>query len=149
MLHERPSNREIDKRIEEAKVCLCNEKGFFANPAKVVGELSELDIDDAAEVWQLIKELLEEIEPDDYAGTRPPQKSYEKMINNRELFAFSWKSEKLGKEMYIKFALKEGLYYYVSLHESRRIEQQGEENEMPAMRWGSLREEKNAVHSRG
>lgn len=148
MFDVRPSHREIDKRIEEAKACLKEKKGLFANPAKAVGELCNLEINDSAEIWQLIKELLEEIGPEDYAGTRPPQKSYEKSIANRELFAFSWRSLRMGKTMYIKFALKEGLYYYVSLHESHAVEQQGDENEMPAMRWGSLREEKNAIHTR-
>ena len=148
MLHDRPSGRELDKRLEEAKVCLRDRKGLFANPAKAVGELYQLAINDAGEVWKLIYDLLEEIDPSDYAGTRPPQKSYEKTIANRELFAFTWKSPKMGKEMYIKFALREGLYYYVSLHESRKIEKEGEvKNEMPAMRGRALREEENAVHS--
>jgi hypothetical protein len=148
MLHDRPSGRELDKRLEEAKACLRDKKGLFAHPAKAVGELYELAVNDASEVWRLIGELLEEIEPSDYAGTRPPQKSYEKATLNRELFAFSWRSPKMGKMMYIKFALREGLYYYVSLHESRKIEKEGEvKNEMPAMRGRALREEENAVLS--
>jgi len=148
MIYERPSNREIDNRIEEAKASLKNGRGIFANPAKAVGELYQLAIHDAGELWGLIFELLEEISPSDYAGTRPPQKSYEKAIANRELFAFTWKSQKMGKEMYLKFAIREGLYYYVSLHESRKVTQEGEmKNGMPAMRGRSLREEENAVHS--
>jgi hypothetical protein len=147
MHYDRPSGRELDKRLEEAKACLKDRKGLFANPAKAVGELYHLAVNDAGEIWKLIYELLEEIDPSDYAGTRPPQKSYEKAINNRELFAFTWKSPKMGKEMYIKFALREGLYYYVSLHESRKIEKEGDKNEMPAMRGRALRQEENAVHS--
>ena len=57
--------------------------------------------------------------PKDYAGTWPPQKSYEKTIAGKELFAFCWHSEKFGKKMYIKFALKENRYYYLSLHKSK------------------------------
>ena len=149
MLHDRPSGRELDKRLEEAKACLKDRKGLFANPAKAVGELYQLAINDAGEIWKLISELLEEIDPSDYAGTRPPQKSYEKAINDRELFAFTWKSPKMGKVMYIKFALRQGLYYYVSLHESHKIEKEGVgKNEMPAMRGRALREEENAVYSR-
>ena len=148
MLYNRPSGRELDKKIAEAKACLKDQKGLFANPAKAVGELYELSMIDTAQVWHLIYELLDEIDPSDYAGTRPPQKSYEKAIANRELFAFTWKSQKMGKEMYIKFALREGLYYYVSLHESRKVEKEGEfKNGMPAMRQQPLREEENAVHS--
>jgi len=146
-MQDRPSGRELDKRLEEAKACLKDRKGLFANPAKAVGELYQLAVNDAGEIWKLIYELLEEIDPSDYAGTRPPQKSYEKAINNRELFAFTWMSPKMGKKMYLKFALREGLYYYVSLHESRKIEKEGEENEMPAMRGRPLRQEEDAAVS--
>jgi hypothetical protein len=146
MHYDRPSGRELDKRLGEAKACLKDQKGLFANPAKAVGELYHLAMNDAGEIWKLIYELLEEIDPSDYAGTRPPQKSYEKAIDNRELFAFTWMSPKMGKEMYIKFALREGLYYYVSLHESRKVEK-GEKNEMPAMRGRALRQEENALCS--
>ncbi len=57
--------------------------------------------------------------PKDYAGTRPPQKSYEKAIAGKELFAFCWDSKKIGQKMYIKFALKDNRYYYLSLHISK------------------------------
>ena len=80
----------------------------------------ELDIGDTEEVWPLIIELLEEIEIDDYTGSRPPMRSYEPNIANCELFAFSWLSRKLQQEMYLKFAVKEGDFYYVSLHKSRK-----------------------------
>jgi len=119
MYEKRPSNRELLKRITEAKISLRAQNGLFANPAKVLGELNELDVGDSSEIWELIKELLEEIAPKDYSGSRPPQKSYEKTIAGLELFAFSWWSKKLGKEMYIKFTLKSGRYCYVSLHQSR------------------------------
>lgn len=116
---ERPSDRELSKRLSEAKVSLTNRFGLFANPAKAVGELNALNLGDANEVFPLIRELLEEIEPADYCGMRPPQKSYEKATENHELLAFSWRSKKMNKQMYIKFVLKNERYYYTSLHESR------------------------------
>lgn len=116
---QRPSQHELHKKIEEAKAALQGGRCLFANPAKAVGELYALDIDDSSEVWALIRAFLNEIEPDDYAGARPPQRSYEELIAERELFAFSWKCEKLNKKMYLKFALKDRCYYYVSLHPSQ------------------------------
>ncbi len=119
MHYQRPSDRELIKRIKEAKEFLKDRQGMFANQSKAVGELNDLDIWDTNEIWVLIRELLEEISPKDYRGARPPQKSYEKVISGLELLAFSWWSTKLSKQMYIKFALKDEHYYYVSLHESR------------------------------
>lgn len=118
----RPSDKELSKRINEAKEYLKNRDGVFAIPSKAVGELNALDIGDSNDVWPLIRELLEEISPKDYKGSRPPQKSYEKAIAGLELLAFSWWSQKCSKQMYIKFVLKNERYYYVSLHQSRSTE---------------------------
>lgn len=118
-MSERPTHRELHKKIEEAKAALESGQCLFANPAKAVSELNALDIDDSSAVWALIRALLSEIEPEDYAGARPPQRSYEVLIAERELFAFSWNSGKLNKKMYLKFALKDRCYYYVSLHPSQ------------------------------
>lgn len=126
MYSERPSNKELAKRLDEAKQFLKDKQGVFANPSKVVRELNALGIGETNELWELIKDLLDEIKPDDYRGSRPPQKSYEKAIVGLELFAFTWWSKKLSKEMYIKFVLKNERYYYVSLHQSRRSGQHGE-----------------------
>lgn len=127
MHDKRPSHRELIKRLNEAKEFLRNRHGVFANPSKAVGELNDLDIGDTNDVWQLIRELLEEISPKDYKGARPPQKSYEKAIAGSELFAFCWWSPKCAKQIYIKFVLKNERYYYVSLHQSRSTEQKGED----------------------
>src|SRR5258708_6478536 len=108
----RPSDRELIKRLHEAKEFLKNRHGVFANPSKAVGELNDQEIRDTTEIWPLIRELLDEISPKDYRGTRPPQKSYEKTIAGLELLAFSWWSSKFAKQMYIKFVLKNERYYY-------------------------------------
>ena len=123
----RPSDRELDKRLNEAKEFLKDRHGAFANPSKAVGELNDLDIGDTNDIWPLIRELLEELTPKDYRGSRPPKKSYEKAIVGLELLAFSWWSAKCTKQMYIKFVLKNERYYYVSLHQSRSTEQKGED----------------------
>ncbi len=127
MQDKRPSDRELIKRLNEAKKYLKNQRGLFVNPSKIVGELNSLDIGDTNDVWLLISDLLEEISPGDYRGARPPQRSYEKAIIGLELLAFSWWSTRLAKQMYIKFVLKNERYYYVSLHQSRSTGQGGED----------------------
>lgn len=119
MYTNRPSDGELVKKLKEAKASLIAQSGFHANVSKAVGELYDLNIESSRQLWQLILELLDEISPKDYKGSRPPQRSYERTILGQELFAFCWESKKLGKKMYIKFALKEGRYYYVSLHRDK------------------------------
>lgn len=115
----RPGHREIDKRLREAQQALDQGKALFATPAKAVGELLELDLDDPGQLWPLLSELLDEVATADYAGGSPPQRSYEPAVANCELWAFAWESRRLEKTMYVKFAMKAGCYYYISLHESR------------------------------
>lgn len=71
----------------------------------------------------LTLDLLEEIQragPNEcYVGTRPPQRSYEPEILKLELWAYSWHSPRLGKRMYLKFALKKPWYIHVGCHEDR------------------------------
>ncbi len=116
----RPSLREIDRRLKEARKALIERNVSFANEAKAVGELFDLNIGDTKDLWPLILELLEEIKNTEYAGAHPPLKSVEPLIADCELYAFVWESTKLKKKMYFKFAIKDGFFYYVSLHRSRQ-----------------------------
>jgi hypothetical protein len=109
----RPSYRELDQKLISAKNFLKNRPGIFANPAKAVGELSALGVMDSNDIWALIRDLLEEITPKDYRGTRPPQLSYEKTVIGHELFA-----------------LKNERFFYVSLHQHRSEEEKGEAHEV-------------------
>ncbi|MGE3262639.1 MAG: hypothetical protein AB7K68_12735 [Bacteriovoracia bacterium] len=116
---QRPSHKELSKKLSEAIEALTREAGLFCNPGKVVGELDALHLGQTSDVWPLILRLLAEIQPTDYAGARPPLLSYEKSIEGQEIFAFSWDSQELKGRTYLKFALKGGRFYYVSLHPDR------------------------------
>ena len=129
--HSRPTKREIDKRLKEARQALQNGQVAFANEAKIIGEIMALEIGETNEIWALILDMIEELELDDYDGHHPPQKSYEPAIADCELWAFTWNSALLKKVMYLKFAIKEGCFYYVSLHKSKFSKE--EKNEMLEM----------------
>lgn len=127
---DRPSQREIDQKIKAAiRALSLNKRRFAPSLEKLVGEFMELDIGDASDVWDLIAELLTEIQIENYAGSHPPMRAYETNIANSELYAFVWNSKKLGKKMYLKFVIKESYFYYVSLHKSK-IRVRGEKHEM-------------------
>jgi hypothetical protein len=111
--------KELTSKILEASKSLLKNEGLFADPGAVVGELNRLKIGCSSDVWSLILKLLKEISPTDYTGCKPPLKSYLKRIQGRDLLAFSWFSETLNKKMYLKFALKNDRFYYVSLHEEK------------------------------
>lgn len=118
MNQRRPTNREIFKRLKEAQLALDSRKVAFANFNKVVGELNDIGVD-SNDVWELILELINEINVEDYDGGHPPKKNYEPFGTDADLWAFSWQSPSFGKKMYLKFSLKNNCFYYVSLHKSR------------------------------
>ncbi len=92
---------------------------MLLEPDIILADLLDLDY----LVGDLAKDLpavFREIKPAHYVGLRPPHKSYEEPILNLELFAFRWSSRLFGRDMYLKFAVKEEVLWIVSLHRDRR-----------------------------
>jgi hypothetical protein len=75
---------------------------------------------DIQEVPEILFELLQKMAPEHYAGTRPPQRSYEEDLGGSELYAFKIESKRLGCLIYLKFALQDGYLWVVSFHENKK-----------------------------
>ena len=120
-MHQRPSNREICNKVSDALVALRAGNISLALTKHLVGDLAALELDSATELTSLLIELLEEIKNigpiECYAGTRPPQRSYEPAILKQELWAYSWHSQRLAKPMYLKFVIQKQCYVYVDCHQ--------------------------------
>jgi hypothetical protein len=119
---QRPGIKELSNKLSQAKLALAEGKCFFGpNLDKLVDEFVELRVNDAQEIWSLLQELFKEISPEHYAGPHPPMKSTESNLNC-ELFVFVWDSKKLERSMYLKFAIKDGFFYYVSFSSFKKPE---------------------------
>jgi hypothetical protein len=118
----RPSKHEICKKIADALDAVTNERLQTGPQKHISDDLDALAIDTGELVRTLIT-LLNEIKDADpiqcYAGSRPPQRSYEPEIEGLELWAYSWHSPRFGKRMYLKFALENKCYIYVDCHIDR------------------------------
>jgi hypothetical protein len=115
----RPSHKEISRKLTLAKGAVLENRISILNPVSVATDTLELGLN-LRNISNILSDLLEEIEPDDYAGQYPPQRSYEDEIKDCELLAFRWLSKKLGCRVYFKFTLKETRLWLVSLHEDRK-----------------------------
>lgn len=115
----RPSHKELKGKIEQAKEALSKDHIFFIKKEAIVAELLNFDIL-IDEFSPILLNLLNEIAPGDYTGHRPPQPSYEDEIKDFELFVFEWKSEKLNREICLKFTIKDDLLWLVNFHEKRK-----------------------------
>ena len=114
----RPSYSEIQRKIKQAKEAVFNNKILILKP--IVIALDALDLGySIEEIKVILAGLLDEIKPGHYAGRFPPQRSYEDEIFQSELFAFQWRSKRLGCDAYLKFALKGKHLWLISLHQER------------------------------
>ena len=114
----RPSHKELTKKIREAKEAVSERRIEIVEPIAVTSDALELGYL-IEELPNILSEVLDEVTPYHYAGTRPPQHSYEEKIKDCELFAFRWESKHFGCDVYLKFTLKDDLMWLVSLHVHR------------------------------
>jgi len=108
----------LGKKIAEAKRHFDDGRWRFVNPIKVTPDLEELGYDTADEITAAIGGALSEVLPAHYDGKRPPERAYEPVIKNRELFPFWWESAFFACEMYFKFVVADDGLWIVSLHKS-------------------------------
>ncbi len=118
MLHKRPSYKELNSKIRQAKNARLKNRISIVNPASVAADALELGYL-VKNVSNILSDILKEITPHDYIGQCPPQRSYEPDIFKSELFTFRWVSKRLGCNTYLKFAIEEKRMWLVSLHKDR------------------------------
>ena len=114
----RPTYSEIQGKIKQAKEAIARDDFRVLKPSVVALDAFALGVH-FEEITSVLIGLLDEIKPGNYAGTYPPQRSYEDGISQRELFAFQWLSKRLGCVAYLKFAFEGSHLWLVSLHSDR------------------------------
>ncbi|MCX5851746.1 MAG: hypothetical protein NT072_06780 [Deltaproteobacteria bacterium] len=114
----RPTHKELDSKIKQALVAVRLGRVVLVEPEPIIIDAFELGYE-MGDLQIILTEMLQTIRPDDYAGTLPPQKSYEDKIWGAELFAFRFFCSRFGCEVYVKFALKDEDLMLVSLHKHR------------------------------
>ena len=115
----RPSHKELSRKIRAAKEAVSQGNISLINSAAIIADSLELGYCIESDLRDILLELLESTSPEDYAGNRPPQKSYEKEINGVELFAFKKTCSYFSGDIYYKFTLHENELFLVSLHKDR------------------------------
>jgi hypothetical protein len=114
----RPSNKELFNKIRDATEVVKSDSIAIIDPAALAADAIELGYR-IKNLKTILLVVLDEIDIDNYAGSRPPQKSYKPEIKGLELFAFRWKSKNFGRIVYFKFCINHATFYLVSLHPDR------------------------------
>ena len=113
-----PSHKALTGKIRQAIEAIRAGKVTFLDPDVIAADLLGLNCE-IEELPEILTELLGEVVPDQYAGTRPPQRSYEDALGGSELYAFRIDSKRLGCQIYFKFSLIEDYLWVVSFHEDK------------------------------
>ena len=117
----RPSYKELNNKIHQAREAVLESRIYILDQEIIAADALEIGYL-VKDISNVLSDILNEITPSNYAGQRPPQRSYEDKIKGCEPFAFKSESILLGCEIYLKFALKEGLMWLVSFHQHRKTE---------------------------
>jgi hypothetical protein len=116
---QRPSHKELYKKIYEARSAVLNSNVLIINQEAIAADAIELGYLIETELLSVLQGLLNETVPANYAGARPPQKSYEIEIEGLEIFAFVVNSARFKCRVYYKFAMANDIYWLISLHADR------------------------------
>jgi hypothetical protein len=120
----RPSHKELYNKLREARMAVSKGMISLLNQDIIAADAIELEYSIETELIPVLKQLLDYTTPDDYAGSRPPQKSYEREIEGLDLFPFVAECRRFKCRVYYKFALVEGRLWLVSLHRDRPIKEE-------------------------
>lgn len=119
----RPTHKELSNKLRKAKELLATGSIEILEPQVILADSLELGYSFQFEFKAIVEEILALADPNNYAGSRPPQRSYENQIKGAELFAFAFQSPLLdNKDVYFKFALYQDVLVVISLHEDKKQE---------------------------
>ena len=115
----RPSHKELLGKLRVAREAFRAGRIALLNQDAIAADAIELDYSLSLELIPVLTEILDACSPPDYSGSRPPQRSYEQDIRDLELFAFTVESRRFKRRVYMKFAVKGGTLWLVSLHQDQ------------------------------
>ena len=121
MFDRRPSHKECTNKIRIARELIEEPSNIqLFDPIDLANEANDLGYLFKEELIDVLKEVLDESQPEHYVGKRPPEPSYKAELSGCELFAFRIFLSRFQCDVYFKFALKNGRFWLVSLHRDRQ-----------------------------
>lgn len=122
-MNSRPTHKELSNKLRKANELLINGNVDILEPKVILADSLELGYSFKLEFNTIVQKILDLATPGNYAGGRPPKRSYETRIRNADLFAFIVQLPILdNKDVYFKFALYQDVLVVVSLHEDKNQE---------------------------
>lgn len=123
-MNDRPSIKELSGKLRRARELLAAGDYLPVDPSKIIADFRSLKLFSEEEQFNALSRALGEVGEKNYRGKHPPEKSFETVTYEEDLFVFIWESGHLQKKMYLKFCLpmadgRETVLYLHSFHESK------------------------------
>ncbi len=115
----RPTPKELFDKLRKAREAVQNQRLFLIDQDIIAERAIELEYDIDLDLQDVLEELLSLASMEDYAGSRPPQKSYRDNIKDLEIFPFVVHSPCFECRVYFKFAINLNGLWLISLHKDR------------------------------
>ncbi len=112
----RPSHKELNGKLQAALEFVHANRIKLVEPEAIVNDATILGYSIEHELQIVLLDLLNNTGPEHYAGHQPPERSYETLIRDLELWTFSVMCTRLSSRIYYKFYLYGKTFYLVSLH---------------------------------
>ncbi len=117
----RPTYKELNNKLTQAKKAVKTGVVNFINPESIASDANELGYRMEDEFINSLTSILDGTSPDNYAGERPPVRSYEKIIMANPLYTFITESIIFNCLVYLKFTLFDNELWVVSFHKNRNL----------------------------
>ncbi len=115
----RPTPKELLNKLHKAREAVQNKRLFLIDQDTIAEHATELEYDIDLDLYDVLEELLSQASMEDYAGSRPPQKSYKDVIRDLELYPFVVHSSRFRCRVYFKFTISLDGLWLISLHKDR------------------------------
>jgi len=116
---DRPTPKELFDKLRKAREAVHDRRLFLIDQDIIAEHAIELEYDIGLDLQYVLEELLSLASMENYAGSRPPQKSYKDDIKNLEIFPFVVHSPRFGCRVYLKFVINNLGLWLISLHKDR------------------------------
>ncbi len=118
---DRPSHNELSGKLKAAGEAVKNNRIAVVKGMEkaLVTDALDLGYDIRTELRTVLSDLIARTKPENYAGGRPPKKSYKGEITGQELFAFKIRINRFDRDIYYKFTIWNNDLWLTSLHEDR------------------------------
>lgn len=129
----RPSHKELSGKLRKARQLLTSRSDGYrpVDQEKLGMDFYSLELFTPEEQVEALRAAFAEVKSNKYCGHHPPDRAFETVVKDEEIFTFKWQSGYFSKKMYLKFCFCDSVefegeeLFVFSLHEDQPERRKG------------------------